>query len=244
MKRTIAFLGTAAAAMMMAGVANAEGYVGAYYGDNNSTDATSWGVDGAITLGANVQLDANYSRTEDLDLDSYGVGGHFFSRNDSGAWGAYVGYDVASGAGDDVDEFTVAGQMQHFVDRTTLFADLSYSAIEELPFVGDVSTISLQGGLRFFPADNFSVNIGAGYGTLDSDTLGADDFYTLSGGGEWKFDEAPISIFTDVNSFQADGSDATAWRVGARYSFGGTLFERERSGASLSRPSGLLGVLF
>jgi hypothetical protein len=48
-----------------------------------------------------------------------------------------------------------------------------------------------------------------------------------------------------LQSFDPDLSDSsTSWTIGVRYIWGGTLLERNRSGAGLNSPSGFLSAIF
>jgi hypothetical protein len=246
MKKAFVFLGTAAAALMLAGAAHAQsGYAGVAYGDGGNTNVDTWSVNGAAAVGSNFQIDAGYtSYNSSSDADAYNIGAHVFTRSGEWLWGGYVGYDQLS-AGADVDEWTVAGQTQYYMDRTTLSGSLSYSQVQDFIFVGDVSTTALEGEARFFQTDNFSVNLNAGLGNVEYQDFNVDfDYWTVGGGIEWQLQSMPISVFADAHSFQsADASDNTKWQIGVRYNWGGTLLERNRSGASLSQPHGFLDAL-
>jgi hypothetical protein len=199
MKKQMAF-GAAVAALLVTGVAHADagaGYVGLNYNSNEDTDSNSWGVDGAALLGTNIQVDGGYSRLDDLDANSWNVGGHLFSRNDNWLWGVFAGFDsVDGGSGDGIDEWTIAGQTQFYMDRVTLSGDLSYSTAD-VGFLGDVTTTQLAGEARFFATDNFSLQANLGLGQLDTD-LGDGDFTRYGAGAEWKLDAAPVSFIAGV----------------------------------------------
>ncbi len=246
MKKSIAFLSVAAAAMMAAGTASAQsGYVGLSYNESGS-DFTSYGIDGSVAFGSNFQLDAGYRDFEDVNGEALSVGGHFFNRGETWLVGGYVGYDVISGSGDDIDEWTVAGQAQYYADQTTLSADLSYSQLSDFLFVTDVTVTQLNGEAKFFQTENLSFALSAGLGQADSD-FGDSNFYSFGGGAEWQLAAAPVSLFADVRTIgSSDDSTetSTGWRIGARMNFGGSLLDRNRSGAGLSQPGGYLDLLF
>jgi hypothetical protein len=159
MKKQMAIVGAAAAALMMAGTAHAEnggGYVGLSYSNNNDTSVNSWTVDGAFAAGDNIQIDAGYSRLDGggNSANAYSVGGHLFTRNNQWLWGGYVGYDSISDSGD-AHEWTVAGQTQYYMDHATLSGNLSYSSVNLLG--SDVHTTQIDGEARIFATDNFSI---------------------------------------------------------------------------------------
>ncbi|MFZ2031246.1 MAG: hypothetical protein WAU68_13110 [Vitreimonas sp.] len=244
MKKTIAFLGTAAAALMFTGAAHADvgaGFVGLSYSNGNPIDLESVGVDGRVVFGSNIQLDGGYDSIHDGDLNRWNVGGHFFSRGDQWLWGAFVGYERFDAGGSDANEWTVAAQTQYYADKSILSGNLSYSRTDA--FGPDINTIQLTGDARFFATDNFDVHLGAGYGRLDSS--GSDgNFLTYGFGAEWKPDQLPISLYGDLGVIDPEGSgSSTAWTLGIRYNWGGSLYDRERHGASLSSPRGFLDLI-
>src|SRR5262249_55655145 len=145
MKKQVAFLGAAAAALMMAGTAHADGaYVGLSYNNNNDADINSWTVNGAFAS-SNFQVDAGYTDISDLSDNIWNVGGHLFSRSDQWLWGGYVGYMRLDGSGASVDEWTVALQTQFYLPRTTLSGNLSYSSANSVPLLGDINTTQVTG---------------------------------------------------------------------------------------------------
>ena len=191
MKKQVAFLGAAAAALMMAGTAHADGgYVGLSYNNNNDSDVNSWTIDGAFATNM-FQFDAGYTNIDDLDANQWNVGAHLFSRNDQWLWGGFVGYDTISGSGSsDINEWTVALQTQFYMPRTTISGDLSYSQISDVPFFGDLNTTQIDGEARFFATDNFSLQGNLGWGNLDSD-FGSGNFWSYGVGAEWQADLSP-----------------------------------------------------
>jgi hypothetical protein len=144
-----------------------------------------------------------------------------------------------------VNEWTVALQTQFYMPRTTISGNLSYSSISDLPLLGDTNTTQIEGEARFFATDNFSIQGNLGWGNLDTDALGSDDFWTYGVGAEWQADSFPVSVFATWQGINSDNvSSDGSWRIGVRYNWGGTLLERNRSGAGLSRPGGILDAIF
>ena len=79
-----------------------------------------------------------------------------------------------------------------------------------------------------------------GFGSIEGG--GPDtDVSTIGLGGEYQFASAPISVFGGYRHSEIDDVDieSDALTIGVRYNFGGSLFDRNRSGASLSRGAGL-----
>lgn len=240
MKKQIAFLGAAAAALMMAGTAHADGgYVGLQYNDNTDADFHSWGVNGAFAS-SNFQFDAGYTNVES-EVDVFDLGAHVFSRSDAWLWGGYVGYHHISESGD-AGEWTIAGQTQYYMPRTTLSGNLAYSQTTN-GGGGDFHTISIDGDARFFATDNFSFDGGLGYGNIDVDGGGSGHYWTYGLNAEYQFDAAPVSIYGGWNGLDVEGGHSNAWTIGIRYNWGGTLLQRDRSGAGLSSPHGFLAEI-
>jgi hypothetical protein len=240
MKKQIAFLGAAAAALMMAGTAHADGgYVGVQYTDSSDTDITSWGINGAFAA-SNFQFDAGYANADagfGSNVDEFSVGAHLFSRSDEWLWGGYAGYNHFSGAGD-AGEWTVALQTQFYLPRTTISGNLSYSGTSDTP--ADFNTTQIDGEARFFGTDNFSFQGNLGYGNVDG-SGSSGNYWTYGVGAEYQFDAAPISIYGGWQGVNIDGGgDFNGWSIGIRYNWGGTLLQRNRSGAGLSSPHGFL----
>jgi hypothetical protein len=193
--------------------------------------AFAWGGDGS--LGG--QFDATVGEAE--DTTSINVGGHLFTRSANYLIGGFANYgDVDPDAGADFDYWTVGVEGQWYLERTTFDGALSYSEADDL----DADFTGVDFGVTHFITDNFSIGGGAGVGEVevagfDADTLN----YGL--GAEYQFSQAPISVFggwqhADIDDFD---SESDTLSVGVRYNFGGTLLERNRSGASLARGGGL-----
>ncbi len=241
MKKTA--LLTAAAALMMATPAMAgSGYVDVSYQSADafvllgSQDFDTFSLGGSVALGSNVQLDGRYANFDGSgSFDGFNIGGHVFSRGDHWLWGGFIGYsDIDSSS----DEWMVAAETQFYMARTTISGALSYTDSE---FIGPLDFWALDGEVRHFVADNFSIQGNLGYGRIDSG--GSADTWSMGLGAEWQLESAPISIYGGYQRFDIDSApDSTdAFGIGARWNFGGqTLFERNRSGASLNRPRGFI----
>ncbi|MBI3439262.1 MAG: hypothetical protein HY054_11555 [Proteobacteria bacterium] len=242
MKKQLAFLGTAAAVLMMAGTAHADGgYVGAQYTDNTDASFHSWGLNGAFAS-SNFQFDAGYANLNGsgASVDAFSVGAHLFSRSDEWLWGGFAGYNHFSGSGD-AGEWTIAGQVQYYMPRTTISGDLSYSSTTSTP--SDFNTTQIDGEARFFGTDNFSFQGNLGWGSV-SGSGSSGNFWTYGVGAEYQFDAAPISLYGGWQGLNLDGGgNLNAWSIGIRYNWGGTLLQRNRSGAGLNSPHGFLASI-
>lgn len=239
-----------------AAMAQATGYVDASYSnvsvdtDFGDGDADGWAAGGAVAFDAyalGVQLDAGYSNTSaddgGGDTDAWTIGGHLYSRNDTYLIGGFAGFGNvdADGAGDS-DYWTVGVEGQYYLERTTLDASISYSEADD----ADANVTAVNAGATYFFTDNFSVNGGVGFANAEA---GDDDVDAISAGlgAEYQFASVPVSVFGGYAHSEVDDLDISsdAFTVGVRYNFGGTLFDRNRSGASLSRVGigGLLNLL-
>lgn len=236
---------TLALALIAPGLALAQsGHVEAAYGNltydfgfgDFDIDAASIGGQAAFDTGGpvGIQLDGRYSNWggDADDLDIWGIGAHAFTRNDAWLLGGYLGYD-------EIDDFntetwTGAVEGQLYMPRSTVSAVLSHSLWDG----PDYAITILEGEYRYFLSDNFSVHGGLGVGQGD---IGSSDPDILSGevGAELQFAAAPISVFGfyrhDELDFGTGDLEVDALSIGLRYNWGGTLMDRNRSGAGLNR---------
>ncbi|MBY0562588.1 MAG: hypothetical protein K2P58_00280 [Hyphomonadaceae bacterium] len=234
-------IASAAALLALAapGMAAAQtGYVGLSYSSNDDSEINTTALSGAVALGSSFQLDGTYANAEadgGGEADFWNLGGHLFNRSGNMLWGGYLGYSTLDFAGDSLDEWTIAGQMQYYADRTTFSGDLSYSQAE---FLVDLDVWGLDGEIRHFATDNFSIQGNLGYFDASADGGASVDGLRYGIGAEWQLSGAPFSIYGGWQQIDVEDEDASSLGVGVRWNFGGTLFERNRSGAGLNRPVG------
>lgn len=241
MKKTL--LGAVAALALVApGVASAQsGHVGVSYATNDDADFETTAVSGSFG-GANFQLDGRYGSAEG-DVDVWEIGGHLFQRSDTMLWGGYAGYSTwdSGVAGLDIDEWTIAGEMQFYVDRTTFTGALSYT---DATLIGvDAEQWGLEGEVRHFVTDNFSFQGNVGFANAEAGGIDT-DITSYGVGAEWQLSTMPISFVGGWQGSDSDLAEPSVLSFGVRYNWGGTLLERNRSGAGLSRPQGLLQHAF
>lgn len=244
-------LGAAAALAIAApGVASAQqGYVDLGYSTGeveafgSSADVEGWQAGGAAAFGGNgglgFQIDGVFGNSEvdgGDDVDSYTIGGHVFTRNESFLIGGFANYGNSDDGTDELDYWTLGAEGQLYLSRTTIDGAVSYSEADDDG--GELTALDL--GLTHFVTDNFSLGGGVGFG--NADVAGTDvDAVNLGVSGEYQFSAMPISLFAGYSHGEVDDFDveADAFTLGVRYNFGsGSLFERNRSGASLSRGGG------
>ena len=99
--------------------------------------------------------------------------------------------------------------------------------------------------MRHFFDDNFAIEGNVGFASIDSS--GDDEDATSVGiGAGYQLASAPVSIFGGWQHSEIDDSDLDfdTFGVGVRYNWGGTLLDRDRSGASLGRHTGGSARLF
>ncbi len=235
------FLLGAAAALTIAapGVASAQsGFVDLGYSstDVDSTEIDAWTFGGAYAWGGNgslgFQVDGVFGSHEydgGSEVDTYNIGGHLFTRNDTHLIGGFVSFGNTDYSIGEYDYYTVGLEGAYYMSRTTLHGVLSYSDSED--FESDATALDL--GATHFATDNFSFS-----GTLGFGEIADLDFLTLGVGAEYQFSGAPISLYGGYTTTDYDVFDADTLSVGVRWNFGGTLLDRDRSGASLVRNAG------
>lgn len=240
-------LGAAAAlAIAVPGVASAQsGYVDLGYSSSEGdvagfdVEGDGWTFGGATAWGGNGSLGGQFDATigESEDTSSWNIGGHLFTRDDNYLFGGFVNYgNTEPDGGPDSSAWTAGVEGQWYAGRNTFDWAISYSDAEDL----DATFTGADVGLTHFVTDNFSFGGGLGFGNVD--VAGFDsNTMTYGIGAEYQFASAPISIYGGWNHAEIDDFDTQAdtLSVGVRYNWGGSLLERNRSGASLARGGGI-----
>ena len=246
MKKTT-FLGAAAIALMAATSAHAQsGFVGLSYQSSDDTSIDATALSGSVAAGANFQLDGRYGSLDaggGTDIDVWNVGGHLFSRGEQWLWGGYIGFSsLDASGGPSLDETTFALETQYYMARTTFSGALGYTDTDFFGTGLKQTAIDLE--LRHFVSDNFSIQANAGFGNVDG-SGGDADVSTYGIGAEAQLGSAPVSIYGGFQHAELDGSTGVdSVGIGARWNFGGSLFDRNRSGAGLNRPGGFVDHFF
>ncbi len=240
-----------AAAFPSLASAQVSGHVGAAYDNGklhfgSSTDYHGWSGDGVAAfdlgggLGAQVGVTYLDNSIGSTSFNSTGVDAHLYHRDAAWQWGGALGYNSTKldGLGT-VHTWTGAGEARWFMPSSSLGASLAYQR-ESISHSSSHSW-RLAGDGRFFISDNFDLYAGLGYETLS----GSGSAHGWSGdvGAEWQFDSIPISIYGGYSQGRLDGSgshtQADTWMIGARWNFGGgTLLQRDHSGANLDHITG------
>lgn len=190
-------------------------------------DFQTYGVHAAVfmpvryDLGAQVNL--GYADAEDADG---GLSGSLalISDIEGGRIAGFVGgAEVA-------DELMMAYGLQGDVHLTdvTLTGGATFATVDE--FETDFWLVSLGG--RYFASDTLRFDGGLGYVTGEFGGMDA-EAWTGGVGGEVQLD-GQVSVFGGYNRIDVQDFDLTAdtFSVGIRYNFGGTLRDRDRTGAA------------
>ncbi|MBC6981433.1 hypothetical protein [Caulobacter sp. 17J80-11] len=211
---------------------------------NVEDEVDVWSLGGAAVteVGAdwNIQGDATVHRVDvgGGNINFTDAALHLFKRNDSYAMGVYVDssdIEMASAWGLGVEG-------QKFFDKATIAGSIGWNTAES--FGSDMDGWNATLGATFFATDNFSIGAGVGYADFDF----IDSVTTWDISAEFKPESSPVSFFAgysnqDVSSF--GGDDVSAWTLGARWNFGGgSLKERDRSGASMKGGLSLGDLIF
>jgi len=237
--KAFAILGAAAAALLATPAFAQSGYADLSYTNTNvgGADADTFTLGGATTLGSHVQLDGRYGNVDGggADVDTWNIGGHLFQRSGAWLWGGYVAYNQFD-VGGDVSDWTIAGELQHYMPQSTVTAAVSYSDSDD---VGAEQWL-INGEYRHYVANNFSLQGNAGYGTLDGG--GTDvDTWDLGAGFEYGLTSVPFAIVGGFQhtGFSDGGPDYNALTIGGRFTWGGSQQDRSQ-GASLHRNRGIV----
>jgi hypothetical protein len=251
----LAYLGAACgAALLFASAAQAapagattvlSGYVDADYGYMNvhvsgfgSGDVNAWGGRGAVAFPVTdrigVQLDGvvnDFQAPHSIgggDQTIATPSGHVFYRNDQWLAGAFAGAEIAPHVS------LVGGGLegQYYASpNITIDGSVGYAGVDHSRGA-DVWGVRLGG--KGFLTDNLSVGANVNYVNLSASGASA-NLWTESVNGEWKLDRAPVAFTLayehgDLNKVNIS-SDAVM--VGVRWTFDGSLRDREHRGASL-----------
>ncbi|MEP7209526.1 MAG: hypothetical protein ABI740_01705 [Alphaproteobacteria bacterium] len=226
--------------------AQVSGTVGANYSrtDTSGPDTDTYGVNGGVTIPTSgnlaVLVDGSYAHNDDADIDAFNGTAHLITRNESNAFGGYVGFAHADvGGGGDADAWSAGGEYAKFFKSSTLALTLGYAKQEH----GGTDASALIGEYRIFASDNLRFDINAGYAHFgDFDTH--DDGTEIGAGVEYRFGAAPISLGAAYTHYDSDFGNANVLGVSLRYDFGnGSLKARDRTGNTFGALGGVAAFL-
>lgn len=206
------------------------GYVGVQYGNADAgagNDEDFYGLEGAVAFqgsgSISFEVDAAIVDGDDSDT-AYALTGHVYARNDSHLFGGFIGV-----ADSDAADTTWYGGLEanKYFTNWTLAGAVFYGNNDD----NDVDGFGANVEARAFVNDNFRIDGNIGYANVDAGA-GDNDVMLYGVGGEYQFAAMPISITAGYRVADFDGGDVDTWTIGVRYNFGGTLRDRDRSGAS------------
>jgi hypothetical protein len=230
-------LATAAiVSLAVAGAAQAQsvGHIGANYAANtvkvsgfDDEDADSYQVEGSVAFTGDGPfrggLDASYTKFDADGLGSsvVGVTGHIAER--SGQLGAFVGVENNENA----TLWGVGLEGKKSGDAGSFYLQLGYGHADDLE---GVNFYAARAEGRFFMSDNLRAGLNGGYVKADSD-FGDLDMWNLGADLEYQLPAAPVSLIAAYEHSNMSDLDLTSntFRVGARYVFGGSLRDRDRT---------------
>ena len=237
----VALFGSAVAAQ-----AQTVGHVGANYSRTDldtpvgDIDADTYQLEGAVRFDAGAlgaQLDGSITNY-DGDDTSFGATGHLNTNVGGGLIGGFAGVE----ASDDVTVWGLGVEGQaNLGAQTSLYGQAGYGNVDDL-FDADIWAV--RGEVRHFFADNFRLTGSLGYSNIDVTAAPSFDTWNAGLEAEYQFADTPFSVVAGYDHFDADDIDTNAdtVRIGFRYTFGGTLKDRDQSGASLGSASKLFGA--
>ncbi|MDP1618916.1 hypothetical protein [Phenylobacterium sp.] len=246
-------LATAALATFAAAPAFAQdsvGSIGVSYA-NTDVDVAGLSADGDIgTISANfalpvtadwtVTLDGTFAYVfeGDPDVDDSSVSGRVHASRQFGN----VRVAGFAGGAEAFDEqlWSFGGTVQSYMDKVTLTGSLAYETIES----ADADIWTLGGDAAYYVNPDFRLNAGAGWTTIDAGGLDSDG-WQANVGGEYRLAGTNMSVTANYTHAEFNDFDIAADTVmlGLRFSFGGDLQTRERSGADLGRTAAGIGAL-
>lgn len=244
---------TALGAVFVAAPALAQdvtGYADVSYGDMNfdtpagDEDAEAWSIGGAVAIPLQswgMQFDVRYTDADEFVDDGVIQGtAHLHGRNETGLIGAFAGFADAEDK-----TWVIGAEGQYYLDQATLSGSVGYGQLDD----ADVDLWGARGGLAFFVQEDFRLDAEIGW-TQAEDTGTDFDVWNFGVGAEYQFATVPLSLFAGYEhsefdeDFLGDLSSDTI-RVGIRWNYGGgTLMDRDRTGASLKPMGGIVGAGF
>lgn len=219
--------------------ANTDVEIGALSGDAD-IGAVSANFAFPVTGDWTVTVDGNFSYAfeGDPDVDDSSVSGRVHASRQFGN----VRVAAFAGGAEAFDEqlWSFGGTVQTYLDKVTLTGSLAYESIES----ADADIWTLGGDAAYFVNPDFRINGGAGWTTIDAGGVDTDG-WQANVGGEYRIAGTNMSVTGNYTHAEFNDFDIAADTVmlGLRFSFGGDLQTRERSGADLGRTAAGIGAL-
>jgi hypothetical protein len=216
---------------------------------NAGNDAVDvWSLKGAVAA----PISGNIGGQFDADVGDYRFGaaglgtgdtavftptGHLFYRDSRFLGGAFVGVETAS-------HVTAVGggfEGQYYVDpKWTLDGAIGYAGVTNS---GGEHIFGTRVGARYFINDNFTLAGKVDYARFNEPGFGHDDLWTFGLKGEYQVKQLPVSLSLAYERGELRNTPihSDTLKVGVKWSFGGSLHDRDRHGASLDSVSDTFG---
>lgn len=195
----------------------------------------------------------------DLKRNTTDLTGHAFWRDSSvglvGVFAQAASSEISLGILSDRRYFAGA-EGQYFIGNVTLYGQAAYeNANFGTPIAGSVSAdgVIVAAQARYFATANWSIALKGSYESIKADFRGATishEGWLIGAQTDYRFDNTPYSVFATADyrdgKFSNNGGkdNETRVMVGGKLNFGSkTLFERDRSGASLDPIRSLQAVI-
>ena len=208
--------------------------------------------------GFGFQADGQYERSANNGGEGYGdlvtntglLAAHAFARNATGLVGV-IGQanSTSDNFGGDTQNrrYFIGAEGQYFLGAVTLYGQVAYqdySIINTTNVDVGGTGFNLAGQVRYFATPDLMLALKADYEKLNGtgEANGIDvSSWRVGGRAEYRFAATPISAFGDLSYRSSEVSYNSTYKenetralVGLKLNFGSkTLFERDRSGASL-----------
>lgn len=247
--KNVLFASAAAAALFVAAPALAQSVGSAGLGYSHAeadiggfdVDSDIWTADASVAIPAGqnwtVTLDGGVTYDDDATSDEFGVNGtaHLTRNLGDARVGGFVGLAEVA----DETAWAVGFEGAKYLANTTLVGQVAYGEVDD----SSVELWSIGGQVRYFVSDNFRIDGGLNFANVDLGPVD-DDMWSIGVGGEYQFAGTPWSITAGYDRAELDTADVTVdtFSIGLRYSFGGDLRARDRSGADLGGIDGLFSA--
>lgn len=230
----VAFLGSAVAAN-----AQTIGHVGANYANTEvdlgagfEAETDVWQAEGAVRFDAGALGAAINGSVTDYEggETTFGVTGHLNTQAGAALVGGFAGLETS----DDVTFWGLGVEGQtNLAPNTTLYGQAGYGTDD----VTESDLWAVRGELRHYFTDRVKLQGSLGY--VDAE---GGDAWNAGVEAEYQIANSPVSVLAGYDRFDADGVEADTFRVGVRYTFGGSIRERDQSGAALGSVAKLFGA--
>lgn len=247
------FLATAAVAAFAAAPAFAQDAIGSVGIGYNNVKYDAFGSDytaenGKVDVTAAIPVAGPFTVTLDggFSYNNNAVAGQDSSNVDGTIHGTVMindtfrvgGFTGGTQVGTDT-LWAFGAEAQAYVNNLTLTGSVAYENAND----ADIDAWSVGGDVAYFITPALRVNGGLGWSTVDGG--GSDiDAWSANVGGEYQIMNSPVSITANYGYAELEDVDLSinTLTVGLRFTFGGDLQTRSRSGADLGRTTATVGA--